>query len=217
VQRWVTFDCYGTLIDWDAGLAAELGRLWPGEDIEDLLSDYHRVEPLIQQDGALSYRAVLSRSVRAIAGMRELSVPPGGNSWLADSVPRWPPFPEVPAALEELRLAGLKLAILSNTDPDYLDASIAQLGVAIDEVVVASTIGSYKPRHRHWEEFQRITGVRSGQHIHVAASLFHDIEPCAELSIPAVWINRLAERSEVPRAAELGDLGGLPAALERLW
>ena len=97
-------------------------------------------------------------------------------------------------ALTRLRADGWKLAILSNTDADYLDASIARLGVEIDERVVASEIGSYKPGHRHWDELERRTDYPEA-HVHVAASLFHDIEPCADLEITAVWINRLGERS----------------------
>jgi 2-haloacid dehalogenase len=216
MDRWASFDCYGTLIDWDGGISTVLRRLWPGVDTAGLLADFHALEPVVQRDGRLSYRQVLERSLRALAAVRALPLAEGDATALADSLPDWPPFPEVHDALAPLRADGWRLAVLSNTDPDYLDASLDRLGVAIDERVVASDIGSYKPGHRHWEELGRRTGAQPGRHVHVAASLFHDIEPCADLGITTVWVNRLGRRSDVARAAELADLRLLPPTLARL-
>jgi len=218
VDRWASFDCYGTLIDWNAGVSAVLGRLWPVHDRVRLLADFHAIEPVVQRDGGLTYRLVLERSLRALAAVRGLPLAETDATALADSLTGWPPFPEAPGALERMRADGWKLAILSNTDPGYLDASIARLGIDVDERVVASAIGSYKPGHRHWEELRRRTGAGDdpARHVHVAASLFHDIEPCADLGITAVWVNRLGERSTVARAAELADLRALPETLARL-
>ena len=111
-------------------------------------------------------------------------------------LPDWPPFPEVPAALEEARARGWRLAILSNTDPDLIEASKARLGVTFDETIVASAIGSYKPGHRHWQEFFLQTGAERDRHVHVAASLYHDVAPARELGLRSVWVNRLGERAE---------------------
>ena len=119
-------------------------------------------------------------------------------------------------ALEALRAKGWRLAILSNTDRDYIDASIARIGVPIDLAIVASEIGSYKPAPRHWTEFFTRSGADRARHVHVAASLFHDIEPAANLGLRAVWINRLGERSPLPRLRELADLSDLPATLSPL-
>ena len=91
--------------------------------------------------------------------------------------------------------------MLSNTDDDLIAASQVQIGVPFDEVVVAQEIGSYKPAHRHWEEFFARTRAPREGHVHVAASLFHDIAPCNELGLRSVWINRLGERSRDGRAA----------------
>jgi 2-haloacid dehalogenase len=88
--------------------------------------------------------------------------------------------------------------------------------VEFDALITAAEAGSYKPASGHWETFLERTGADRTRHVHVAASLFHDIVPCADLEIPAVWINRLRERSELPRAAELPDLAELPATLERV-
>jgi 2-haloacid dehalogenase len=186
--------------------------------VDELLAYYHAVEPVVQFDGSLTYRRVLERSLRGLAAVRDLPLADGEATALADSLPEWHPFPEVAEALTRLRAAGWKLAILSNTDADFLDASIARLGVVIDERVVASEIGSYKPGHRHWDELERRTGLAPDTYVHVAASLFHDIEPCADLEITTVWINRLGERSRSGElwAAELPDLRRLPETLARL-
>jgi len=215
-DRWATFDCYGTLIDWEAGIRSCLAAVWPGADPDRLLRRFHRLEPGLEADGSRSYRQVLSEILVGIAVAEGVVVPPGEGPALADSLPSWPPFPEVPAALTDLRGHGWKLAILSNTDPDYLEASIASIGVPIDVTVTASEIGSYKPGFGHWETFFGRTGADRARHVHVAASLFHDVEPCAKLGLPCVWINRLGETSELPRLAELGDLRTLRGSLDRL-
>ncbi len=135
---------------------------------------------------------------------------------LAHSLPSWPVFPEVPGSLAELRARGWRLVPLSNTDADFLAASMAAIGVPFDGSIVAGEIGSYKPAHGHWEAFTERFRPEVGHHVHVAASLFHDIAPAHELGLPAVWINRLEETSELPRAAELVDLSNLPDTLDRL-
>jgi len=216
VERWATFDCYGTLIDWNAGIRAALAGIWPDEDAEELLASYHRAEPVLEADGTRMYREVLTRAVDEIARERGLTLPDGSRAALADSVPSWEPFPEVPASLTRLRDDGWRLAILSNTDADYLDTSLRAIGVPVDERVVASDIGSYKPAFGHWDTFFRRTGADRAHHAHVASSLFHDVEPAAALGLPCVWINRLDETSEIPRAAELHDLSSLPETLAAL-
>jgi 2-haloacid dehalogenase len=210
VERWATFDCYGTLIDWDGGVRTELARVFGDDRAEELLARYHEIEPELQRDGARSYRDVLTES------MRRLGAPEGREHGLADSLPSWRAFPEVHAALEELRARGWRLAILSNTDADFIAASQVQIGVPFDEVVVAQEIGSYKPAHRHWEEFfDRTRAAREG-HVHVAASLFHDIEPANELGLRSVWINRLGEPARVRPTRQLPDLLALPETLDEL-
>jgi 2-haloacid dehalogenase len=214
--RWATFDCYGTLIDWEGGLRGAYGSVWPQADPERLLSLHHLVEPRVQEHPELSYREVLARCLAAVASIEGFEVPGGREDALAESLPSWPPFPEVPAALGELRDRGWRLAILSNTDPDLLAASVAAIGVPFDALVTAAEIGSYKPAPAHWERFFADTGAARDRHVHVAASLFHDIEPAARLGLTSVWINRLGESSDLPRATELPDLGGLPQILEEL-
>ena len=216
-DRWATFDVYGTLIDWDDGIGKTLGRLWPQPETAALLRRYHEIEPLVERESPeASYRDVLGRSLRALADAEGLELRTGDESALAESVADWTPFPDVPPALAELRSRGWRLAPLSNTDPDFLDASLGRIGVPVDERVVASQIGSYKPGHEHWHEFFRRTGADRSRHAHVAASLFHDIAPANELGLTSVWINRLDERPGPSPTRELPDLTGLPDLLDDL-
>jgi 2-haloacid dehalogenase len=215
-DRWATFDCYGTLIDWEAGLRGAYGSLWPATDSERLLSLHHLVEPQVQAHRELSYREVLARCLAAVSAIERLPVPDGRQDALAESLPSWPPFTEVPAALDELRTRGWRLAILSNTDPDLLAASRAAIGVPFDVLITAEDAGSYKPAPGHWERFFADTAAARDRHVHVAASLYHDIEPAARMGLRVVWINRLGESSELPRAAELPDLAVLPNVLDDL-
>ena len=215
-DRWATFDCYGTLVDWLGGMRGTLARLWPGADADALLDLYHQLEPAVQAGRGLAYRHVMAETLTTTAAMARLDVPPGEEGALGASLPAWPIFAEVPSALTELRTRGWKLAILSNTDADLLDISLGAIGVPVDLRIVASEIGSYKPSVRHWEAFFAQTGADRQRHAHVAASLFHDIEPAGRLGLRCVWINRLAERSDLPRAAEMVDLAGLPELLEAL-
>jgi 2-haloacid dehalogenase len=215
-ERWVTFDVYGTMIDWMAGIRTELARLWPDEDADSLLERYHELEPQVEEGRAIPYREVLAETLARLASEEALSVPPGEEGALGDSLPSWRPFPEVPGALAELRGRGFRLAPLSNTDPAFLAASFERIGVPIDGQITASDAGSYKPAHGHWERFFERYGADRDRHAHVAASLFHDIAPAKELGLKAVWINRLAETSDLPRAAELKDLSRLPDMLDEL-
>ena len=216
MTRWATFDCYGTLVDWNAGIRGQLARLFPDADADELLERYHEIEPRVQLAGGLAYRDVLAQSLRLLADAEGLELPPEEEPALAEALPLWPAFPEVPGELEELRRRGWRLAILSNTDPDLLAASLDQIGVPVDATVTALEAGSYKPAHGHWQTFFARDGVDRSRHVHVAASAFHDLAPAAELGVPAVWINRLGETSDLPRAAELPDLRTLADTLDAI-
>lgn len=215
-DRWATFDCYGTLVDWLGGIRTTLARVWPDADIDELAAAYHRIEPDVQAGRGIPYRQVMAETLAGVARDCGLELPDDERDALAVSLPAWPVFPDVPPGLTELRTRGWRLAILSNTDADLLDASLLAIGVPVDLRIVASDIGSYKPAFGHWESFFRETGADRARHVHVAASLFHDVEPCAKLGLPCVWINRQDEASELPRAGETTDLTALADTLERL-
>ena len=215
-ERWATFDCYGTLIDWMGGIRSVLEDLFPDHDATELLYRYHDIEPTLQEGRGVAYRQVLTEGLSLLAEREGLVLADEDRTDLADSLPSWPPFDEVPSALTEVRRRGWKLGILSNTDPDYLDASLELIGVPTDVRITASEIGSYKPAHAHWTTFFERTGADRERHVHVAASLFHDIAPADELGLRAVWINRMHETSDLSRAAELPDLSKLPETLDDL-
>ncbi len=215
-ERWATFDCYGTLIDWMGGIRDTLADLWPDHDATELLHRYHEIEPSVQEGRGIAYRDVLAEALTLLAEREGLMLAASDRTALADSLPSWPPFEEVPASLAEVRARGWRIGILSNTDPELLEASFQQIGVPTDERVTASEIGSYKPAHAHWTTFFERTGADRERHVHVAASLFHDVAPCHELGLRAVWINRQQETSGLPRAGELRDLSKLPETLDDL-
>ena len=210
MDRWATFDCYGTLIDWNGGIGRELERLFGADRAGSLLHRYHEVEPEVQrEDPARSYREVM-----AIALSRLGPVASGEEDALGRSLPAWEPFAETRTSLEEARARGWKLAILSNTDREFIDASMERIGVPFELAIVASEIGSYKPGHGHWQAFRdRIT---PGAHVHVAASLYHDVAPARELGLKTVWVNRLGEEPKPRPDVELRTLTGLADALDSL-
>ena len=208
-ERWATFDCYGTLIDWNGGVRRELARIFGEGEADAMLARYHEVEPELQAaDPAASYRDVMARA------LERLGSPADERDSLGLALPGWEVFPEVPAALAGARGRGWRLCILSNTDRDFIDASLETIGVPFDHSIVASEIGSYKPAHGHWHAFERELGRLPD--VHVCASLFHDVGPARELGLPSVWVNRLGEPAEPRPTRELPDLSALPGVLDDL-
>ena len=216
MARWATFDCYGTLVDWNGGIGDELARLFGEDRRQELLRRYHVLEPVIQRDGSLPYREVLGRSLAAVSVEAGLDLPEHELDALSRSLPGWPVFPEVPAALAEARTRGWRLAILSNSDRDLIEASMQAIGVPFELAVVAGEIRSYKPQLGHWRRFSEETDADPDRHVHVGASLFHDVAPALDLGLPVVWINRLGETGEPRPTRELTDLSGLPDTLDEL-
>lgn len=221
VIEWVTFDCYGTLIDWERGIADALLPLLPaGTDRRALAERYIEIEAEVERLERvehLSYRDVLDRASRRLLSEKGRPLPDDRASPLATSLQSWPPFPEVPAALRELRARGYKFAILSNVDNDLLAASIARIGLAPDLAVTAQDARSYKPARGHWRLYEERTGAGKANTIHVAASLYHDIRPTTSWGYRNIWISR---RIEPLRGAQptkiLPDLALLPDAVDAL-
>jgi len=217
VERWATFDCYGTLVDWNGGIRAELEKLFGVERADELLARFHELEPRIQASSpGISYREVLTIALEQLAAETGLTLPEGETSALARSLPEWPVFDDVQPGLTAAHDRGWRLAILSNTDRDLIDASLERLGVPFELAIVAGEIGSYKPAHTHWEVFYETTGADRRGHVHVAQSLFHDIEPANELGILSIWINRLGEPDDPRPTAILAGVSELADALDSL-
>ena len=221
MSRWATFDCYGTLIDWNAGIGGVLERLYGAEQAPGLLRRYHELEPQVQAERYCSYAEVLTLTLERLANEVGYGIPEGESGVLPHSLPHWPPFSEAPAALAELRRRGWSLAILSNVDRALIVESVKQLGVPVDLIVTADDVGSYKPAHGHFERFFELAATGKEQHVHVGASLFHDVAPANELGLTSVWINRggidsQAHGADATPDRELPDLSGLPDALDEL-
>jgi 2-haloacid dehalogenase len=215
-DRWATFDCYGTLIDWDGGVSAALAGVFGPDVAPELVAGYHAAEPEVEAGPYRTYAEVMAESMAIAAAGAGLAVPPGEEEALARALPGWEPFPEAPAALGELRRRGWRLGLLSNCDRDLIAASARRLDVPFDAVVVAEDVRSYKPAHGHWERFLAQTGAAPDRHVHVAGSLFHDIAPARALGITCVWINRAGGDGEPVPDRELTDLRRLPDLLDAL-
>jgi 2-haloalkanoic acid dehalogenase type II len=200
----VTFDCYGTLIDWRTGIIGAFSRIarMAGRtvDPEDILREYARFELQMERQAYRPYREVLREASALATAQLAITIPPLESSFLPDSLPDWLPFDDTNAALERLRAAGLGLGILSNVDDDLLAQTRKHFTVDFDLVITAEEVRSYKPREAHFlAARQRIGAARW---LHAGQSYFHDMMPTKKLGIPNAWINRLAEEPGPDRAAD---------------
>jgi 2-haloacid dehalogenase/putative hydrolase of the HAD superfamily len=215
----ITFDCYGTLIDWENGIrdafraaAARAGASVPADDV---LAAYAEVEPEVEREAFRPYREVLAESAKRVAARFGWTIDGDGSRFLAESLPSWRPFPDTNPALHRLREAGCRLGILSNVDDDLLDRTRTLLDGSFDPVVTAAQVRSYKPGDAHFVEARRRlpSGVRW---LHAAQSYFHDVVPCRRLGIPVAWVNRKKETagSAGPPDREVVNLDGLARWIE---
>jgi 2-haloacid dehalogenase len=189
--EWITFDCYGTLIDWEEGITTALAPFLPSSaDLHELGKRYMKLEAEVEKERYRPYREVLALTSARLLEQMGHPLPSGKRNALPDSLPTWPAFPEVPKTLHTLHSAGYRLAILSNVDRDLLGASSTHLGVMPDLLVTAEDCRSYKPALGHWQRFQGLSGVGPDRTLHVAASLYHDIIPASGLGYRTVFINR---------------------------
>jgi 2-haloacid dehalogenase len=210
---WCTFDCYGTLIDWEHGVTdALLPYFDDPPDGDALAKEYIETEATVESGRYLRYRDVLDQAGRALLRAHGIDRP----SPLPASLPGWIAFPEVPAALRALQTAGRRIAILSNVDRDLIATSIPKLGVTPDLVVTAEDVGSYKPAAGHWKRFAELTGASTADSVHVGASQYHDMIPGAALGYRTVFIDRHGEPLISSPTRVLRDLAGLPGAIAEL-
>lgn len=216
-DRWLTFDCFGTLVDWRHGISTTGELLFPGRG-QDFLAAYNDFEAEVEADGAFRpYREILSETTRRAAAKLNLALKRDDAAALAETIPFWPVFADVGPALGALRSDGWNLALLTNCDRDLLALTLRRLPVPIDAVVTAEDVSAYKPSHAHFKRFQSTFGESAQTWIHVAQSYFHDIKPAHELGIRRIWVNRLGEQDDPSIAdAVISGLADLPGALTRI-
>jgi 2-haloalkanoic acid dehalogenase type II len=213
--RALSFDCYGTLIDWESGLLAEL-RPWAdrhgsAKTDDELLAAFGAAESSVQQEQpAALYPDLLAESLRRVGAVEHVAVTDAEAADFGTSVGRWPAFPDSAEALARLK-ARYRLIILSNVDRASFAASNERLGVAFDLVVTAQDVGAYKPSPKSFPAlFERLPdiGVAREELLHVAQSLYHDHEPARAVGLPCVWIDRRGGRAGAGATPPVG--GALP-------
>ena len=215
-NRWVTFDCFGTLVDWHAGFSAVLRDI-ASDRLPEFLAAYHRHERAVEVERPHRlYRDVLETSVRRAAA--DLGLPVTDEQVTA--LPRhWrtlPVFPDVEPELAALRAAGYRLAVLTNCDNDLFAETQKNFRQPFDLVVTAEDAKDYKPSPTHFRRFYRLSGVEPGDWVHVACSFYHDIGPAKELGVRRIWVDRDGTGEDPGQATvRLPDARGLATAIVR--
>jgi 2-haloacid dehalogenase len=217
----VTFDVYGTLIDWETGIydafAKEAERDGVTLDRAELLALFHEISREIEAGSYELYAEVLRRTALEIAKRLEWDLEPSRSGFLPDSVQRWRPFKETNTQLQKLAKK-YKLGLLSNIDDKLLGQTRRHIPIDFDLVLTAQQVRSYKPDAAHFTECARRIGGKKGW-VHVASSHYHDVEPCLKARVPVVWVNRTKEKlepsqrkptAEVPTLREAAKLLGVP-------
>jgi len=191
----LTFDCYGTLIDWRKGIEAHLGELLRSNGLTSDASVFPLyVELEAEEEGQYkSYREVLRDTAIRVAEHLNVSISERDAKVFAESVPSWPPFSDTVDTLKELGRRGYKRIILSNVDKDLLEKTILQNRLDVDDHITAEDVGSYKPSLGHWNRFFELHKASKETTLHVAQSIYHDIIPSRKLGISTAWINRYSE------------------------
>lgn len=194
-NRFLTFDCYGTLIDWRRGIEESLQKSFGVLPVKgsDLLRAYVEAEKK-QEEIYQRYREVLTKTSMELCKSLGVGASKAAAEEFAASVPDWPAFPDTTRALKEFGRLGYKRYILSNVDTDLLRQTIEKNDLEVDGFVTAEEVGTYKPAHGHWDAFFQRTDSGRGQLLHVAQSLYHDIVPCGKMGLACAWVNRYEER-----------------------
>jgi 2-haloalkanoic acid dehalogenase type II len=192
----VTFDCYGTLIDWDSGIRTAFTTIAEelGVEASDLRAAYEQYESVVESEPYRPYRDILAESARRVASGLGCEIDDAKARAFANSLPEWRPFSDTNVALERLVAAGYSLGLLSNTDDDLLAVTRRHFTVQFDLVITAQNVRSYKPAHGHFLEARSRIG--SSRWLHAAQSHFHDIVPAKALGIANAWINRRGQEAD---------------------
>jgi 2-haloacid dehalogenase/putative hydrolase of the HAD superfamily len=216
--RWLTFDCYGTLVQWDEGLIAAVEEILAGKgrkvDPHAFISVYDRHEHELEQTPPhRSFRDVTATALGLAMKEFGLETDDRDAGLLTSSIGRMPPFPEVVETLRRLKEAGFRLAIVSNTDDEIIAGNVAQLGGYIDRVITAQQAKAYKPSPRIFEHAWRLLDIEKDQLVHICASPHLDLVAARDMRFRAVWVDRGTGRRPLAGyepAAVVPDLAGVP-------
>lgn len=215
-KEYITFDCYGTLIDWEGGIRNAVKKIVDKNGIKfnlDGISDkYISVELEVEHEKYRKYHEILQLSAKKLFKNEGFYISSDDALEFADSIYSWQPFPETNRVLTELKKKGYKIIILSNIDNEIIKRSIALIGIEFDGIVTAEEVGSYKPEHGHWIEMIKKFNTSKDKVLHVAASYVHDIIPAKEQGFDTIWINRNNEKPtrEILPDLEFSNLTPLP-------
>jgi len=218
--KWLTFDCYGTLIQWDEGLLAAVKQVLArhsgsGIDPDTLIEAYDKFEHELEQTPPhKSFREVAGTGLRMAMEALGLAYEPSDIEILTSSIAAMPPFPEVVDALGELKAGGFELCIISNTDDDIVAGNVAQMGGHIDRVISAQQAQAYKPSRKTFEHAHRAIGVSMDDIVHICASPHLDLAAARDMGFRCIWINRGTGRKPLPDYtpdAEFATLDQVPA------
>jgi 2-haloacid dehalogenase len=189
----ITFDCYGTLIDWESGILEALRsfRTANGLRVTDdaLLEAYASLEATLEEGDYIRYRDVLRGVMRGLAMRFAVPVDQVDTEALVASLPHWRPFPDTVDALKRMKQR-CKLAVVSNTDDDLFAETARVLEVPFDWVITAEQVRSYKPSPQNFERALEVMGIAKERVLHAAQSRFHDVAPAKALGLATVWVNR---------------------------
>ncbi len=214
----LTFDCYGTLIDWESGITRAFQEAARRDGVrlerDAILAAHADIEPTIQAEGFRSYREVLEELAVRSAERLGWRLTPKRARFLPDSLAGWTPFPDTNPALERLRDRGYRLGILSNIDDALLAGTLKHFTVPFDILVTAEQVRAYKPAAPHFRRARELVGAR--RWLHAAQSYFHDVEPAVDQRVAVAWVNRHGDEptGEARPTAEVRDLHGLVEWLE---
>jgi 2-haloacid dehalogenase len=202
--QWITFDVYGTLIDWEGGVADAFEREAERDgftiDRDQVISLFHEVSREVESGSYELYAEVLRRTALEIAKRIDWPLEPSRSGFLPDSVQRWPAFKETPAQLKKFK-SKYNVGLISNVDDKLLGLTRRHIPVDYDLVVTAQQVRSYKPDPAHFKEAARRIGGKKGW-LHIASSYYHDVEPCLKEKVPVIWVNRHKEQLEGKKPTE---------------
>ena len=208
--QWLSFDCYGTLVDWETGISGAVGEVLESHGVRmskgEILGLYADIEPRVQgSESFLKYREVLRRVMVLVGRELGIGLSESELGCLADTLPGWPVFPDTVGALRALK-ERYRLAVISNVDDDLFARTAEAMEVEFDAVVTAEQVGNYKPNMRNFEVARERMGVGKERWLHVAESRYHDIGPANRLGIASVWVNRADRGGGTRRTGAVPDV-----------